>query len=333
MFFIISGFCIHYRQARLSKAEGRRRFDRAFRTDVADYARRRFRRIYPPFAAAVGLTLLLDLVGRNIAPEFYSGGTPYNVINLLFDKTGQDFVRELVSTLLMQGGLLTGVVGSNGALWSLSYEFWFYVLYPVLWLLAARRVRHAAVTVAVASVLSLVLLATPIGAGAFMSPAIALWGTWFAGATLAVAYAGRSRLPPSWMWPPVAAALLLTWWKFGHLFLLDYGFAAIYVFALDLLLFPRRPGWHAWISGAAATLEPLGRISYSLYLVHVPWLGLLSAIWLRTHGTLPGNPLLGAFGVLSSLALGTAGYYLVERRFLNRKANWANRRVCPVVAS
>jgi peptidoglycan/LPS O-acetylase OafA/YrhL len=63
-------------------------------------------------------------------------------------------------------------------------------------------------------------------------------------------------------------------------------------------------------------LVPLGNVSYSLYVVHFPWLALLSAWWLASHARLPLGFELAVPGAISALALAGCCWYLVERHFV-----------------
>ena len=67
-------------------------------------------------------------------------------------------------------------------------------------------------------------------------------------------------------------------------------------------------------------LAPLGDMSYSLYIVHYPWLALVSAWWLWQHPRLPLGAELAIPGALSALALGWTLWYLVERHCVSSKS-------------
>jgi peptidoglycan/LPS O-acetylase OafA/YrhL len=64
-------------------------------------------------------------------------------------------------------------------------------------------------------------------------------------------------------------------------------------------------------------LKFFGEISYSLYVVHFPWLALLSAWWLSSHARLPLGVELVVPGVISALLLALCCWYLVERHFVS----------------
>src|SRR2546430_5302423 len=63
LFFLISGFCIHYRQARIiPAARDSRESPPPALLNIQSYAWRRFRRLYPPLLVALALTALFDYI-------------------------------------------------------------------------------------------------------------------------------------------------------------------------------------------------------------------------------------------------------------------------------
>ena len=73
LFFVLSGFVIHLRQAQ--KLEESARTGKPFRFEVKSYLVRRMRRIVPPFYFALLLTGVLDFVIRWINPAFAAPAT------------------------------------------------------------------------------------------------------------------------------------------------------------------------------------------------------------------------------------------------------------------
>jgi hypothetical protein len=99
----------------------------------------------------------------------------------------------------MQTGVLAPVPGSNGALWTLGFEFWFYLLYPAL-LFLSLRLGPGPMMVAVAGVsLAAFQLRKVAGleheAAWGLLTAVGCWLVWACGALVAEVYAGRIRLP------------------------------------------------------------------------------------------------------------------------------------------
>ncbi len=75
-------------------------------------------------------------------------------------------------------------------------------------------------------------------------------------------------------------------------------------------------------------LALLGDISYSLYVLHLPWIVLLSTWWLSAFGQLPVGGELMVLGAVSSIGLALGGWYFVERHFMtSRSARRASVRI------
>lgn len=92
---------------------------------------------------------VLDLVGIHaISAEFYAGATGANSL-----PAG---IRQSFTPLIALGNLAflqklaVPVLGSNGPLWSLAYEFWYYIFFPALFLAARGRFTFGLVALVVA---------------------------------------------------------------------------------------------------------------------------------------------------------------------------------------
>ena len=119
VFFVISGMVIAY-------AAGR---DQTLST----YAFNRLTRLLSVLLPALLLTFILDQIGRSIGPEAYTSF--YNPVSL-----GELLMRGL--TMSNEWGSFDRLrLGSNGPLWSLSYEAAYYVIFAAAFFLTgARRV-------------------------------------------------------------------------------------------------------------------------------------------------------------------------------------------------
>lgn len=124
LFMVISGFCLTYP---LVQADGWREMN------VGDFFRRRILRIVPPYYAAIALFVLLNWLGpvlyASIAPthvsSFYPHGFAAIAGHLLFS-------YNVTSSF---GGNMPSL---NGSFWSIELEAQFYLLLPALLLLARR---------------------------------------------------------------------------------------------------------------------------------------------------------------------------------------------------
>ena len=324
LFFLISGFCIHYRQARLLRdgdVDGS-----PTRFNLVSFWQRRLRRLYPPLLVGLAVTAACDGMGAVLFPRFYIDRVPSAVTNWLGVVPS---LPTLLASLTFQASLVAPAFGTNVSLWSLAYEFWFYALYPVLLIVLRRR--------GVASMVGLALLASAAAAvvsrlpSPLPSPALEVvmtWGVWALGALIAEMHVGRVRLPfPRLLGPLGLVGILvcqLTLAYYGSNGRgapkdLPWGISMALVLAWVVVAPPAR--LVGSIERLARWLTGLGRISYSLYVVHLPVLALLSAGWLASHASLPAGLELAAFGACLAVLLGSLAWFTVERHFVsNRRA-------------
>ncbi len=308
MFFVISGYCIS------AACDAARRKPRA----VGYYFYRRFRRIFPPYWAAVGFTLLVvsafALAGR---PDVFHDG--WND----FPRPGGLRVAQWLGNLSLTEGWRGHLVGEEGIwflgpAWSLGYEEQFYALSGLVLFTIPRRFFTGILLVTGAAVLlrgASSLFGIP-RSGLFYD---GYWLLFAAGAMVYynVNYAGRSsqRLMSAAFGALLAASAL---------FLAQTGSAfavsLVMSFAFALLLsglHGRDEAIHTSPWTRPATL--CGAMSYSLYLVHWPvtkavsrglFLAGIKGGLLTLLVTIPGC-------VAASLVVARAFHVHVERRFLN----------------
>lgn len=121
-FFVVSGFMICISTLRHRNPDG------SFQS--AEFARARIIRIYPPLLFAVALTLLVYFVVSGLGLH---GSESFRLNGELFLARERVEVEwaALPSTLLLLYGAVPFVpppLNMDGPLWTLSYEWWFYVL-------------------------------------------------------------------------------------------------------------------------------------------------------------------------------------------------------------
>ncbi|KQP13293.1 acyltransferase [Pseudorhodoferax sp. Leaf267] len=108
-FFVLSGFIIAYVRHTREKT-------------VQDYAMARLARLYSVILPAMLLTLVLDVVGTAVNAAHYAGARAFS--------DGNPQVAYGLSALMLNASWgIDQHFGSNGAYWSIPYEFWYYVLF------------------------------------------------------------------------------------------------------------------------------------------------------------------------------------------------------------
>lgn len=319
VFFVLSGFVIHLRQA--THPQERKRLGGG--RWVAGYAWRRLMRIYPPLVGAILATALLWMLGRRAFPDLYGQVLDHPTARHLVDQAGT--ARAAFLTLVPYKG--PAGFGADAALWSISYELWFYLAYvPVLLVLRDRlkltpgALLLGSVLVAAAIYYAVVVretAAVPLDwRAATYIPMY--FPAWMAGAYLAELYARgvRARAPAVLVVTGVAAIVLAArisdnntrphidlFWVLG-----------IALILAALVLKGDRARERAQVPPPAVTAwaASTARWSYSLYLIHVPVI--VFAYGVLHDGTGPmSNPLAVGAVLLACIAGGLILYGLVER--------------------
>ena len=286
LFFVISGFCIHWPLA------GN---DRGLKLPA--YASRRFFRIYPSYLVAVlvswfiGVSLHVPDTTKRLLPSIAM------VQNYFGPQVAFESMRQ---------------IQTNWALWSLPVEIELYAVYPLL-LLALRR---AGPNLTLLGTLIVSLLAAVLSDRRGWPTFAAYLVIWFAGAWLAERWrSGRLRPPPF----PIALGAILAL-GLGCSIEVTHRFAAwehlsfgAFYFWLVWLVLTRPHRWQPFIPKAATSLGWLGARSYSLYLLHFPLFYLLGAFWVARFGEKPHNFLIPLLAVVLILPVVAVFYALIER--------------------
>ncbi|MEO7932688.1 MAG: acyltransferase [Chthoniobacterales bacterium] len=259
LFFVISGFCIHWSWLR-SKSWSAGRF-----------FWRRFWRLYPAYLVALVCFILLKT------------GWP-----IRWSKHGWNISSHLLLFHNLDGKFFKSY---NGAFWTLAIEVQLYALY--LPLLALRRRFGLGKTVAglflLANVLRLVLLPWAFDDRGkirlfLMDATLLHWFDWAIGAYLAEKIFRREPALRRWaLWPLVLLWLLADlspWTAFWKFTLASLIAASI----MERLLLWEQSGGRLSRWPVCRWLSGVGVVSYSLYLWHLPLLDLavkMFAPWIR----------------------------------------------------
>lgn len=223
---------------------------------------------------ALALGAIWDQIGMRIpqAISFYYGGLyKYYPPSVALRST----IPVFFGNLIFLQSITAPVFGSNNPLWSLSYEFWYYILFPVL---ALAMVSWVGIRNRILYVGLALLVLWLIG------PQISLYFLiWLAGAL-----AGRVRRVAGHISQRLQSALsagtgLIFFgalvWDRSHRFSLDLLADYLIGFCFTLWLFALVLGTRNDVSSAYASgAKKVSGFSYTLYLTHFPALLLLRGL-------------------------------------------------------
>ncbi|MBS1708466.1 MAG: acyltransferase [Armatimonadetes bacterium] len=305
VFFVLSGFFVtsHIHK---SMDQGKWRFDSYF---VA-----RWTRLGVALVPALVVGLALDLLGMRLFGDAGVYGSAQGFGHIIPANVAVSISPTIfLGNLFFLQTILVPTLGTNGPLWSLANEFWYYLLYPLLAMLFLRKRggnTQPVWCVIGASAVVVVLCLRPEKAVYFL--------VWLLGSALAWARAC-----------PAKPARLLAWFSFvGFLAALAVGRAVKSIpelaadaviaitftgFVYGLMNADMRPSTKSLYVWAATKLS---EISYTLYLVHVPLLVFFAAGVMHGKQLPPTLPNLAMLLPVLALVLGYAWlmWWLFERR-------------------
>lgn len=309
IFFLLSGMLI--------ALSVRRRRAAGFR--FGDYMLARIIRIFPPLFASVALTLGCVAVIQGF--ELY-GSEAYLLPGDLAAAREKAEIHwpSVLPTLLLTYWLIPShsYIFFNGPLWSLSYEFWAYVLAGFC---AAALYSRSVVSGALALALAgwIVLFAYPL-----FTTILIVWGLGF---TAGYAWSAIGALRPAILIAAgivlVAVSALFAGSDFAVLLTDGRPNAAFYIcmsaaLLCAMLVLVRKEGPAGPV---IRTLVVLSRSSYTLYLIHFPTMLLMLSLLrplVHSHG-LAGNALLGIVSLGVSVFLADRIARVAENRALWRR--------------
>jgi peptidoglycan/LPS O-acetylase OafA/YrhL len=313
VFFILSGFFISGNLIQSCLAG---------RWTWRSYAINRISRLYVVLIPGLLLTVFWDRLGMFLFPHdpIYVGTAATNIVPWPVDRLhGWGIFLGNVGCLQT---IAFPSLGSNGALWSLSNEFWYYVMYPFLAIpFFLKTTRFRTVLFFLVSIALLCL----IGKAHCLYFLI-----WLTGAALSLSWAAAAaRRCPGWFLAlsglSFSAALVAVRYKFipsvlGADFLVGATFA-VFVFAMLRHDSPCPSGWYEQFA------KRLAASSYSLYVSHLPFLVFCSAWFLGGRRWQPGLQTLfwALCTYLSAIAGGVLLWWLAERH-TNSVRRWMTAR-------
>ena len=125
VFFVMSGYLIGMH---VIEAMRRQKFH------WRDYLSKRIARIYPVLLLALVIGASIDLAGLGLlgtsAVYMVEPGAPVGVVNYLIED--RLTIGTFVGNVFLLNGIVCPPLGSNGPLWSLSMEWFYYLIFPCL---------------------------------------------------------------------------------------------------------------------------------------------------------------------------------------------------------
>ena len=311
LFFVLSGYCIHYRGAHDLVENNNAKLN------IKAFLLRRFVRIYPLYVTVLCLTYLIDSIDLT-----------KQIIELDESQDRSLFVF-LVNLLFLQG-LLGPTFGSNGVLWTLSIEFHLYIAYPFLFYMSQRfGAKFTMIFTLFVSLIYIFIdqkfgirssLPSENGIGPIF---LSYWFTFAMGFYLAEVKAGREYLTDwfyriSWL----SIILLFTILIFGNFFNKQIVNTFFYEAATTICSTLAFGGLLKWTTSsfnvnmlnniAGMTLAKVGVYSYSLYAIHVPILIIVKSI-ITTTGISTNTLLPSVIGLVASLVAAKLCFFVVEQ--------------------
>jgi peptidoglycan/LPS O-acetylase OafA/YrhL len=309
IFFVLSGYLISGSIFRLTK-----RGQWSWRL----YLTHRLVRLWLVLIPALILGAVLDFAGLHShhAPALYAGLTGINMLGNVADSLR---ATTFAGNLFFLQGILVKTFGSNGPLWSLAYEFWYYILFPCA-LFVMRR--GTPMTARIVSAMVFFACAWLVGKNILL-----VFPLWLLGTVLVLVPAprvgARFRMIVTIVYCPVFFFLAKTSLVSGVLS--DYILGVATFFLVWVLLSAKNEA----PSNRYVAISRLGaRFSYTLYLVHVPFLVLLTAAMAGESRWQPSalHLVMGTAGLLLVIGYAFAIASLTEFQ-TDRVRRWVEKRL------
>ncbi|NJR43816.1 MAG: acyltransferase family protein [Akkermansiaceae bacterium] len=267
----------------------------------------RLSRLWVVLLPALVLTVLCDQLGSYFAPDAYAGKLRHLWMSgPELNEAGGFSISAFFGNLVFLQNISFPVFGSNGPLWSLANEFWYYVIFPLLAGGIASLQKNPLKCGAWLLLGGLIIWWLPLS----ISSQGLIWllgvGVWKIGRKL------TGRIREIWAMAGFFVFLAsLAFSKTESLFGSDYAVGIAFSFWMFALL-------GAWkkLDFLRSLSRYFSEISYTLYVVHFPVLFLFAATVLKGKQFSPGAMSYGIFAALflGCIGFSTAFYWLFEKR-------------------
>lgn len=297
IFFVLSGFLIGSSVIRDMQSR---------KWNWSKYSIARVSRIYTVLVPALVLGVVIDLLGLRCFGSSVVYTTPGYAVFMPESMYETITAKIFLGNLLSLQEILVPTIGSNHALWSLTNEVWYYVMFPLMLACA-----YYAKTSPYKAIVCLVILAAILWM--LTSPILLLFLVWLMGAGISLLPAARVRP----RYAVISAIALLCWLAaqsakiFAVNDLVTGILTAALVYCLVAMPTSPLPRLYEWLA------DRLSSISYTLYLGHTPLMVIVAALIVR------GGPKLNpdSIGIAATVGLlllaivyATGIWFLFERR-------------------
>jgi peptidoglycan/LPS O-acetylase OafA/YrhL len=252
----------------------------------SDYLTKRLTRLWVVLVPALLAGFVIDRAGIALFGPQSIYGSPAGQVIVVGNLASRLNVSTLLGNLFFTQGILVQDFGVNESLWSLTFEFWYYILFPLLAIALLGRLK---VSGRVVSILCLAAISYFVGPWIMMHFPI-----WMLGAAVALLPVRLPERAARILAAVVAVALILSMGLLRaapvSIYVAEWGMAVgsgCLIYLIKQLKSKRRPDWYSAVAGF------FSRISYTLYLVHLPLAVFVCAmvnrpwhIWARTGGNL-----------------------------------------------
>lgn len=301
VFFVLSGFFV-----------GGSVISKGANFKMTNYGIARLSRLWVVLLPALAFTFIVDIYINAYSPNVLSGKY-YSTLSS-GPKNGfySDSITTLVGNLFFLQNICVPIFGSNGPLWSLANEFWYYVLFPLIFI--AIRGSCKRILARIASALVAVMIMVTIGREIFDGFIILLFGV--VTYKIYIYRAPKHRLLLSLVTAALFSASIvdsklsiITGHANTSSDLLVGFFFALFLISINNASTSWRTKEIAWTS------KWLSEISYTLYLTHFPLVLLIfSALYRDNQQPLTALGFVQYIGwLVGLLTIATGMWWLFER--------------------
>lgn len=320
-FFVLSGFVLcHSYRGRIGSLG-----------DLQRFAIRRFGRVWPLHAVVLGVFVaVVAVVDRMPHPA---------VLSLTPSGGAYSFDALIPSFLLLNAMGLTpqGTVW-NGPAWSIGAEFYVYLLFAMLIVIASRRLMLASLALSLCALVLGYLWAPALMNATWDYGFIRCIAGFFGGVVAYYVYelSGERSLTRATLWEAGAAALVVAFIVYasnGADSVSVLSLAAPLVFGAAVVTFAGEQGLVSLLL-KARPFRALGRYSFSIYMIHMPLLVMLCyGLWsegyaTKAFGPSGARPWLGSVDlILVDFVLAVIVIAAASHRFIELPARQAFNRI------